>query len=32
MLLTAVTIFLLNIAIDICYALLDARVRDKAMV
>ena len=31
-LLTAVTIFLLNIAIDICYALLDARVRDKAMV
>lgn len=31
-LLTAVTIFVLNIAIDICYALLDARVRDKAMV
>ncbi|MFC8797762.1 ABC transporter permease [Promicromonospora sp. NPDC057138] len=31
-LLTAVTIFALNIAIDLCYALLDARVRDKALV
>ncbi|TWD74733.1 peptide/nickel transport system permease protein [Kribbella amoyensis] len=30
-LLTAVTIFVLNVVIDICYALLDARVRDKAM-
>ncbi|MBY6412980.1 ABC transporter permease [Rhodococcus sp. BP-252] len=31
-LLTAVSIFLLNIVIDACYALLDARVRDKAKV
>jgi peptide/nickel transport system permease protein len=29
-LLTAVSIFVLNIVIDICYALLDARVREKA--
>ncbi|SNT05200.1 ABC transporter permease [Rhodococcoides kyotonense] len=31
-LLTAVSIFVLNIVIDACYALLDARVRDKAKV
>lgn len=31
-LLTAVSIFVLNILIDICYALLDARVRDTATV
>jgi peptide/nickel transport system permease protein len=31
-LLTAVTIFALNVVIDLCYALLDARVRDKALV
>ncbi|RRQ25097.1 ABC transporter permease [Rhodococcus sp. Eu-32] len=31
-LLTAVSIFLLNVVIDACYALLDARVRDKAKV
>jgi peptide/nickel transport system permease protein len=31
-LLTAITIFVLNIAIDICYALLDARVREPAKV
>lgn len=31
-LLTAVSIFILNIVIDACYALLDARVRDKAKV
>ncbi|WBB62590.1 ABC transporter permease [Streptomyces sp. WMMC500] len=31
-LLTAVTIFVLNILIDICYALLDARVREPAKV
>ncbi|WP_419998968.1 ABC transporter permease [Streptomyces boninensis] len=30
-LLTAVSIFVLNIIIDICYALLDVRVRDTAM-
>ncbi|MBY4110571.1 ABC transporter permease [Rhodococcus fascians] len=31
-LLTAVSIFVLNIVIDACYALLDARVRDKVKV
>ncbi|WP_181785192.1 ABC transporter permease [Streptomyces phytophilus] len=31
-LLTAVTIFVLNIVIDVCYALLDARVRETARV
>jgi peptide/nickel transport system permease protein len=31
-LLTAVTIFVLNIVIDVCYALLDARVRETATV
>lgn len=31
-LLTAVSIFVLNIAIDACYALLDARVREKSTV
>ncbi|PRC43565.1 ABC transporter permease, partial [Mycobacterium sp. ITM-2017-0098] len=31
-LLTAVSIFLLNIIIDACYALLDARVREPARV
>ena len=31
-LLTAVSIFVLNIAIDACYALLDARVREPARV
>jgi peptide/nickel transport system permease protein len=31
-LLTAVSIFVLNIAIDACYALLDARVREPAKV
>ncbi|HEY5856804.1 MAG TPA: ABC transporter permease [Aldersonia sp.] len=31
-LLTAVSIFILNIAIDACYALLDARVREKSKV
>ncbi|OZF54712.1 ABC transporter permease [Rhodococcus sp. 14-2470-1b] len=31
-LLTAISIFVLNIVIDACYALLDARVRDKAKV
>ncbi|MGB3769945.1 MAG: ABC transporter permease [Rhodococcus sp. (in: high G+C Gram-positive bacteria)] len=31
-LLTAISIFVLNIVIDACYALLDARVRDKATV
>ena len=30
-LLTAVSIFVLNIFIDACYALLDARVREPAM-
>jgi peptide/nickel transport system permease protein len=31
-LLTAVSIFLLNIFIDACYALLDARVREPARI
>lgn len=29
-LITAITIFALNIVIDVCYALLDARVRETA--